>query len=212
LAKSGFISQTTKEENLYFICLQETRQSDFSANELKHFRAGKEFIWSWTKPKGRSGGILVGVNVENFDIADISQGDFYIKFRLRNKNNNFEDRRRPAAAPCHASFPCSQHDLTASTTSSSNASSHRLPSRTETEVLHLRYRHSHRPPSPDSLTLTLYYYKNVIRTLVTLLTTQPYLYFTSSLARAPRHQTSIHRRCSLSPSSHVHRLSAQRHI
>jgi hypothetical protein len=34
--------------------------------------------------------ILVGVNVENFDIADISQGDFYIKFRLRNKIDNFE--------------------------------------------------------------------------------------------------------------------------
>jgi exonuclease III len=90
LAKSGFLSQTTKEENLDFICLQETGRSDFSANELKHFGAGKEFIWSWTKPKGRSGGILFGVNVENFDIADISQGDFYIMFRLRNKIENFE--------------------------------------------------------------------------------------------------------------------------
>jgi hypothetical protein len=37
LAKSGFISQTTKEENLDFNCLQDTGQSDFSENELKHF-------------------------------------------------------------------------------------------------------------------------------------------------------------------------------
>jgi hypothetical protein len=38
LPKSGFISQTTKEENLDFICLQETERTDFSSNELKHLR------------------------------------------------------------------------------------------------------------------------------------------------------------------------------
>jgi hypothetical protein len=89
LAESGFISQTTKEENLDFICLQEIRRN-FSSNELKHFGAAKNLIWSWSNPKGRSGGILVGVSIDKFDIADISHGDFNVKFKLRNKIDNFE--------------------------------------------------------------------------------------------------------------------------
>jgi exonuclease III len=90
LAKSRFISETTREENLDFICLQETGRNDFLSHELKHFCAGKNFIWSWSHPRGRSGGILVSVDANKFDIANISHGDFYVKFKLRNKNDNFE--------------------------------------------------------------------------------------------------------------------------
>jgi hypothetical protein len=49
-------------------------------------------------------------------------------------------------------------------------------------------------PPQTVLTPTLHYYKKVISTLVTHLITQPYLYFASSLVRAPRHQSSTHRR------------------
>jgi hypothetical protein len=71
--------------------------------------------------------------------------------------------------------------------------------------------HCRWPPSPDHLTPTLHCYKKVISTLATLPTIQPHLYFASSLARAPCHQSSTYRCHSLSPSSHVHRPSAQWH-
>jgi hypothetical protein len=114
-----------------------------------------------------------------------------------------------AAASCHASFSWSQDEPATSTLSSGNTSSHRLPSRTETEPLNPHHR---RPPhSPDSLTSTLHCYKKIISTLATLPINQQCLHFASSLARAPRHRSSIYHRRSLSPPSHVHCLSIQRH-
>jgi hypothetical protein len=44
LAKSRFISETTRDEKLDFICLQETERNGFLAHELKHFCVGKDFI------------------------------------------------------------------------------------------------------------------------------------------------------------------------
>ena len=51
---------------------------------------GKYFLWSWIDPKGRSGGILLGINPSIFDIGFISQGDYHIKFRMRNKVDGFQ--------------------------------------------------------------------------------------------------------------------------
>ncbi|BAS88086.1 Os04g0204200, partial [Oryza sativa Japonica Group] len=36
------------------------------------------------------GGILLGVNLAVFDIGSISEGDFYVKFQLRNKEDGFK--------------------------------------------------------------------------------------------------------------------------
>jgi hypothetical protein len=119
------------------------------------------------------------------------------------------DRHRHAAVPCHASFPLSQDELAASTSSSDNNSSHRLPSLVKTEALNPH--HHRRPPSPDRPTPTLHYYKRVISTLATLPITQPRLHFSSSVARASHHWSSTRYHRSLSPRSHIHRPSTQRH-
>jgi hypothetical protein len=111
------------------------------------------------------------------------------------------------AALCHASFTWSQDELTASTSSSGNTLSYRLTSRGKTEALNPHHRR--RPPSLDHPTTTLHYYKNVISSLVTLLTTQLRLHFTSSLVGAPHHRSSTRRRCSLSLLSHAHRPSVK---
>jgi hypothetical protein len=47
-------------------------------------------LWDWTPPRGRSGGILLGINKDKFDVLDIKHGDFLLKFKLRNKEDNFE--------------------------------------------------------------------------------------------------------------------------
>jgi hypothetical protein len=67
------------------------------------------------------------------------------------------NQRRHAAVPGHASFPLSQDELAVTASFSDNASSCRLPSRVETEILNLHHRR--RPPFPDRPTLTLNYYK-----------------------------------------------------
>jgi hypothetical protein len=55
-------------------------------------------------------------------------------------------------ALCHAYFPLNQDELTAFASSFGNASSCRLPSRVETEVLNSH--HHNLSPSPDRLTST----------------------------------------------------------
>jgi hypothetical protein len=111
------------------------------------------------------------------------------------------------AALCHAFFELNQDELTASASSFDNTSSRHLISRVETEALNPHY-HS-RSPSPDHPTPTLHCYKKVILIVTTLSTTQPCLYFVSSLVRAPRHRSFTHRRRLLLPLSHVHRPSTQ---
>lgn len=90
LAKSGFLLDTSNEQNLDFIALLETGRNDFTSLELSHFCGEKNFFWSWTSPRGRSGGILVRVNLDTYDVGNIVHGDFHVKFKLQNKSDNFE--------------------------------------------------------------------------------------------------------------------------
>ena len=85
-----FLSNITNKQNLDFIALLKTCRKNFTDTELNNICGGKQFLWSWIDPKGRSGGILLGINPSIFDIGFISQGDYHIKFRLRNKNDGFQ--------------------------------------------------------------------------------------------------------------------------
>jgi hypothetical protein len=79
-----------REYNLEFIALLETCKNDFSREVRDNFSGGRNFIWHWTKPHGRSGGIFLGVNLEGLDIGSIEKGDFFVKFRLRNRKDDFK--------------------------------------------------------------------------------------------------------------------------
>ena len=41
-------------------------------------------------PRGRSGGMILGVNLLTFDIEQIEEGDFLIRFKLRHKEDDFK--------------------------------------------------------------------------------------------------------------------------
>jgi hypothetical protein len=86
LAKYKFLYDTSYDIQLDFIALLE----NFSAVDLDHFCGGKDFLWHWTSPRRQSGGILLSVNLQLFDIGDITLGDFHIKFNIRNKEDGFE--------------------------------------------------------------------------------------------------------------------------
>jgi hypothetical protein len=47
-------------------------------------------MWHSKAPRGRSGGMLLGVNLQFFDIEAIKEGDFNIKFHLCNKVDEFK--------------------------------------------------------------------------------------------------------------------------
>jgi hypothetical protein len=56
---------------------------------LLTFCANKTFNWSWTLPKGRSGGILLRANLGRFNVQNIVHGHFYLKLKLMTKSENF---------------------------------------------------------------------------------------------------------------------------
>jgi exonuclease III len=90
LAKASFISDSVKEQNLEFVALLETGKKEYTQSTLNSFCAGRNFIWHWTQPHGRSGGILLGVNLDAIDIGSIEEGDFFIKFKLRDRKEDFK--------------------------------------------------------------------------------------------------------------------------
>jgi hypothetical protein len=55
LAKTRFLRETSMEQDLTFIALLETCKRDFSQGSQNNFSAGKNFVWHWTAPQGRSG-------------------------------------------------------------------------------------------------------------------------------------------------------------
>jgi hypothetical protein len=88
--KFRFISDLTKEKSLDFIDLLETLRKSFTSPFLKILFAGRDFIWHVKEPRGRSGGVLLGIDLSRFDIGAIDEGDYYIKFHLCNKNDSFK--------------------------------------------------------------------------------------------------------------------------
>jgi hypothetical protein len=90
LAKTRFLRETSKEQNLAFIALLETRTKDFSQESLNNFSGGRNFAWHWTAPHGTSGGILLGVNLDVLDVGSIDDEDFFVKFSLRDRKSDFK--------------------------------------------------------------------------------------------------------------------------
>jgi len=89
LAKSKFLNNTSREQKLDFIALLETGKKNYSQAKLDRICGGKNFVWHWTDPHGRSGGMLLGVNLDTCDVGSIEAGDFFIKFHLRNRCDGF---------------------------------------------------------------------------------------------------------------------------
>jgi hypothetical protein len=57
---------------------------------LKNLCSGREYLWHSKAPKGRSGGILLGVDLQFFGIAAIDEGNYYVNFYLCNKADIFK--------------------------------------------------------------------------------------------------------------------------
>jgi hypothetical protein len=90
LAKHRFLPELVREEQINFIALSETGRESFPGHVLKNLCAGRDFLWHAMAPHGRSGAILLGVDLSVFDIGAIDEGDFYVRFTLRYKSTDFK--------------------------------------------------------------------------------------------------------------------------
>ena len=90
LAKFRYISDAVNEFNLDFIGVMETGKQDMSQSNLSRLTGGAEFVWHCLPPRGRSGGILLGVRRDRFDLTLMVEGEFFVKFHLNNRVDNFK--------------------------------------------------------------------------------------------------------------------------
>ena len=65
-----------------------TIKNDFTRNELHNLCEGSNFSWDWARPRGRDGGVLVGIKNDNFDILSVEIGVYFVKPLLFNKKVN----------------------------------------------------------------------------------------------------------------------------
>jgi len=90
LAKYWYILDIVRDLNLDFFAVMETGKQDMSKTNLARLSGCADFVWHCLPPRGRSGGIPLGVKANVLDIPLIVEGGFYIKFHLCNKVDNFK--------------------------------------------------------------------------------------------------------------------------
>src|SRR3954468_19181846 len=89
LTKHLNIAQYVQDHNLDFLAISEIGRRDFPLSVLDRISGGMDFTWHSIPPRGRSGGILLGVLSDSMEVLDYTTGEFHIKFHVRNKADNF---------------------------------------------------------------------------------------------------------------------------
>jgi exonuclease III len=89
------------QERIDIIGIQETIKSDFSDKELADIAGGVSFSWVWLEAKGKSGGILVGVKRDPFELEDHVIREFSIQITIRNRMTNLRWDLVTVYGPAH---------------------------------------------------------------------------------------------------------------
>jgi exonuclease III len=79
-----------KKERLDIIFLQETMRQQFTDQELRSLVSGDLFHWHWRASVGRSGGMLLGIRDDSFEVGAIDQGPFFLSAALFHRETKFK--------------------------------------------------------------------------------------------------------------------------
>ena len=71
-----------------FLGLQETMKSNYTPSFFRKLDPQQKFYWEWNPSRGKSGGILCGVNKTKFDILEVIHGKFTLQVNLVDKSKN----------------------------------------------------------------------------------------------------------------------------
>jgi exonuclease III len=80
-----YVRDLMGEYRFDFVCFQETIVQDFSEAMLRRIDPYMIYLWDWISTKGRSSGVLTGINLHRFDIGSRIQGEFLLQHNLWDK-------------------------------------------------------------------------------------------------------------------------------
>jgi hypothetical protein len=75
--------------NLDFIVISKTGKRDYSQTLLNWLSGGINFEWFSRPPRGKLGGLLIGVRIDFMKVLTNSDGEYHIKLTTRNRADNF---------------------------------------------------------------------------------------------------------------------------
>jgi hypothetical protein len=83
---SAFLSNLIVEHNFHFIGLQETLQPNIDDIIIRSIDVKQSYLWKWIPSSGKSGGILVGINLEFLEVGAFSEGEYMLQMIVWDKN------------------------------------------------------------------------------------------------------------------------------
>ncbi|KAM0922736.1 hypothetical protein ACQ4PT_005968 [Festuca glaucescens] len=83
------LKEYMRQVNADIVGIQETTKQSFLLAELQGLSQHK-FAWHWLPASGHSGGILLGVKEDTFEVEDMEQGEFYVSMRLIHRQSNLQ--------------------------------------------------------------------------------------------------------------------------
>ena len=89
LANRRFLAEASVEHRLDSIALSKAGRDNFAPQFLNTLSGGIDFDWHCLPPRGRSGGILLGVRCEALEVRSVVMGDFAVKFQVCSKEDGF---------------------------------------------------------------------------------------------------------------------------
>lgn len=81
-----FIKNLIAQYSFHFIGIQETMIEFCDEKISRKFDHQKDHLWLSNPSKGKSGGILVGIRLELYDVGSFTQGEFMIQVNLWDKS------------------------------------------------------------------------------------------------------------------------------
>jgi hypothetical protein len=82
---ASFLKKLILDHNFHFICLQENMQVELDDQIPRKFDINQSYLWKWIPSKGRSGGIVVGINVRFMDVGPFCEGEYMLQMNLWDK-------------------------------------------------------------------------------------------------------------------------------
>jgi exonuclease III len=85
LARTRQLKELMTKEKVDVIGVQETIKQDFSSRELEVLNQGGDFSWDWIPAIGHSGGILMGVKIERYEVEGWETRSYYAGVVIRDR-------------------------------------------------------------------------------------------------------------------------------
>ena len=82
---SSFFRDLIHEHHFHFICIQETMIPDCDDKLFDKFDPHKQYLQKWLPSRGKSGGILCGINNDFLEAGPFHKGQFMLQLNLWDK-------------------------------------------------------------------------------------------------------------------------------